>query len=117
MAFCERLVDFLVNLTWSVFHSHEQFSHYSFLSSTEIQRVRKLRKVGSSARSHLTHLCLMFDKTPCFAKTFGGEKCKAFFAASRTFLCLKERGDQALSNGGKDNPVRRSERWQIAVEN
>ena len=52
-----------------------------------------------------------------FAKTFGGEKCEAFFAASRTFFCLKERGDQALSNGGKDNPVRCLERWQIAVEN
>ena len=65
----------------------------------------------------LTHLCLIFDKTPFFAKTFGGEKCEASFAVSRTSFCLKERGDQALSNGGKDNPVRRSERWQIAVEN
>ena len=55
MAFCERLVDFLVNLTWSVFHFHEQFSHYSFLSSTEIHKcVRKLRKLDQdSARSHL----------------------------------------------------------------
>ena len=33
------------------------------------------------------------------------------------FLYLTERGDQALSNGGKDNPVRCLERRQIAVEN
>ena len=59
----------------------------------------------------------MFDKTPFFAKTFGGEKCEAVFATSRTFLCSSERGDQALSNGGKHNSVRCLERWQIAVEN
>ena len=62
----------------------------------------------------------MVDKAPHFAKTFSGEKCKAFFTANRTFLCLNERGDQALSNGGKHNNALRLrclERWQIAVEN
>ena len=54
---------------------------------------------------------------PFFAETFGGKKCEAFFAASRTFLYLKERGDQPLSNGGKHSPVRCPERRQIAVEN
>ena len=32
------------------------------------------------------------------------------------FSCSNERGDQALSIGGKHNPVQCLERWQIAVK-
>ena len=78
---------------------------------------RLLSDTRCSPSAGLTRICPMCPKWAKLLNFLRGEKCEAFFDVSRTFLYLNERGDRALSNGGKHNPVQCLERWQIAVEN